>query len=205
MDAMTRFSRLLILAAFAALASGCPPAETQPSPTTSQLQIIRVRLIPNATQVYVTATANPILSISTDPARHELAFPKGQPVLVSLTPTGWQIGGLQFGGGVLTLSPSLDGTLSVNNAAYHGDFRFAPNDTGSFDCINDVEIDDYLKGVLARELYPSWPIEAYKAQAVVARTYALYTARTDGLTRSWDVYADTRSQVYGGISGETDK
>ena len=42
---------------------------------------------------------------------------------------------------------------------------------------------------------PSWPLEALKAQAVAARTYAITTAKSAG----FDHYADTRSQVYGGV------
>ncbi|CAA9493863.1 MAG: SpoIID, partial [uncultured Solirubrobacteraceae bacterium] len=57
-----------------------------------------------------------------------------------------------------------------------------------------------VRGVVAWESPSSWPIEALKAQAVAARTYAITTSKGgDG----WDQYADTRSQVYGGISAET--
>ena len=46
----------------------------------------------------------------------------------------------------------------------------------------------------------SWPLEALKAQAVAARTYAITTSKGgDG----FDQYPDTRSQVYGGIGAET--
>jgi stage II sporulation protein D len=75
----------------------------------------------------------------------------------------------------------------------------------TFDVVNDVDVDGYLKGVLTKELYPSWDIETYKAQAIVARTYALYESRAVGARRYWDVYADTRSQAYGGMAAETDK
>jgi stage II sporulation protein D len=202
---MTAIARMLVLAALTVLATGCPPETESSAPATADVQTIRVRLIENVDQVFVSATANPVAFTASDPQRHILAFPPGQLITLALTPSGWMIGSLHYGSGVLTLSPSSDGSLSVNQIPYHGSLRFVPNDSGRFDCINDVQIDDYLKGVLARELYPSWPIEAYKAQAVVARTYALYTARTDGITRDWDVYSDTRSQVYGGIAGETEK
>ena len=66
--------------------------------------------------------------------------------------------------------------------------------------INVVGLDDYVRGVVSRESPASWPLEALKAQAVAARTYAITTSKGgDG----FDQYADTRSQVYGGVGAET--
>ena len=72
-----------------------------------------------------------------------------------------------------------------------------------FDAVNDVEVDDYLKGVVPAEMYSNWHLEAFKAQAVAARTYALYESRTGGVGRYWDVFPDVRSQMYGGLDRET--
>jgi stage II sporulation protein D len=57
-----------------------------------------------------------------------------------------------------------------------------------------------VRGVVAGEMPSSWPLEALKAQAVTARTYALATRKTTGL---FDQYPDTRSQVYRGVTGES--
>jgi stage II sporulation protein D len=59
--------------------------------------------------------------------------------------------------------------------------------------------------VLPRELPADWHPEAYRAQAIAARTYAIYEARTSGSSAHYDVHADVRSQVYGGIAAETSK
>jgi stage II sporulation protein D len=143
--------------------------------------------------------------MSVQSMQRALIFPARGSIAVSRVPGGWHIGSLNVSGSVLALFPGSGGTLSVNDSAYRGSLRFVPLDDGGFDVVNDVEIDDYLKGVLAVELYRDWQLEAYKAQAVVARTYALYHSHTEGLGRYWDVYPDTRSQVYGGIAAETDK
>ena len=66
--------------------------------------------------------------------------------------------------------------------------------------INVLELDSYVRGVVAGEMPSSWPLEALKAQAVTARTYALATRKTTG---SFDQYPDTRSQVYRGVTGES--
>lgn len=65
--------------------------------------------------------------------------------------------------------------------------------------INVVGLEQYLAGVVAQEMPSSWPVEALKAQAVAARSYAL-SRRVTG--KVFDLYADVRSQVYGGIRGE---
>ncbi|MHB1244230.1 MAG: SpoIID/LytB domain-containing protein [Gaiellaceae bacterium] len=65
--------------------------------------------------------------------------------------------------------------------------------------INVVGLEEYLFGVVPREMPSEWPEEALKAQAVAARSYAL-NRRVGG--RGFDLFADTRSQVYGGIAGE---
>lgn len=65
--------------------------------------------------------------------------------------------------------------------------------------INDVGLDDYIKGVVPNESPASWPAAALKAQAVAARSYAL---ATDAGGAGFDQYDDTRSQVYVGKSTE---
>jgi stage II sporulation protein D len=68
--------------------------------------------------------------------------------------------------------------------------------------INVVGIEDYVRGVISKESPASWPTEALKAQAVAARSYALSTAASSG---NFNLYDDTRSQVYGGVAAETAK
>ncbi|HMX70192.1 MAG TPA: SpoIID/LytB domain-containing protein [Solirubrobacterales bacterium] len=70
---------------------------------------------------------------------------------------------------------------------------------GSLYLINNVPLNKYCRGVLAGEVIPSWPLETLKAFALAARSIGLSSKGThDG----FDVYPDTRSQVYGGISTE---
>lgn len=59
-----------------------------------------------------------------------------------------------------------------------------------------MDFEDYLKGVVVVEMYTGWPMEALKAQAIAARTYALwYVISNDGRGR-WDVDTTTRFQAY---------
>jgi stage II sporulation protein D len=72
---------------------------------------------------------------------------------------------------------------------------------GALNAINDVGIEGYVKGVVPNESPPSWPGDALRAQAVAARSYALASGVGGN---GYDVYDDTRSQVYGGMSSEVD-
>lgn len=66
--------------------------------------------------------------------------------------------------------------------------------------VRKIALDTYVRGVVSAEVSSSWPLAALEAQAVASRTYAL-TAHAGG-TR-FDVYADTRSQVYRGVAART--
>jgi SpoIID/LytB domain protein len=93
----------------------------------------------------------------------------------------------------------LPGTAPLElDRAYRGQLEVAV--TGKkLNAINVVGLEQYLAGVVAQEMPSSWPVEALKAQAVAARSYAL-SRRVTG--KGFDLYADVRSQVYGGIPGE---
>jgi len=81
---------------------------------------------------------------------------------------------------------------------YRGALDFRPG--GGMTVINRLKVDDYVKGVVAGEVPSSWHYQALRAQAVAARSYGLATRKRG---RSFDVYPDTRSQVYNGVNGET--
>ncbi len=84
--------------------------------------------------------------------------------------------------------------LAVDKA-YRGQIEVAV--TGQkLNAVNIVGLEQYLQGVVAQEMPSAWPDEALKAQAVAARSYAL-AHRLSG--KPFDLYADVRSQVYGGI------
>jgi stage II sporulation protein D len=81
---------------------------------------------------------------------------------------------------------------------WRGDLIVSATDK-SLSIVNSVPVDSYVRGVVSNEMPPDWPLEAVKAQAVAARSYAL--SHSHGA--SFDVFADTRDQVYGGIATET--
>jgi SpoIID/LytB domain protein len=66
--------------------------------------------------------------------------------------------------------------------------------------VNELGLDAYLRGVVPAEMPSSWPVEALKAQTIAARSYAARRLRPGEAT--YDVFDDTRSQVYRGSEGE---
>lgn len=81
---------------------------------------------------------------------------------------------------------------------YRGSFVVAASGP-NLSVVNSVSLEAYIRGVVSSEMPHDWPLEAVKAQAVAARSYALAHLRGG----AFDVYADTRDQVYGGIAAET--
>ncbi|SDW43701.1 SpoIID/LytB domain protein [Marinococcus luteus] len=109
-----------------------------------------------------------------------------------------------------SISTESDGTVQHEDTEYRGSLQFKKSDIDGtqsnwvMDVVNHVDIDDYLEGVVPYEMYSSWDEpEAFKVQAVAARAYALTQASPES---NFDVYDDTRSQVYHGIpTGPQDK
>lgn len=101
------------------------------------------------------------------------------------------------------LVPREGALIKVGPNRYRGSviLRLDPGQTVTV--VNDVGIEDYLEGVLPFEMDPDWPLEALKAQAVVARSFAYANMgkfRKDG----FDLTADTRSQMYKGVTAVND-
>ena len=84
---------------------------------------------------------------------------------------------------------------------YRGALETVPSESegGSLNVVNALAVDQYVKGVIPNESPPSWPMAELKAQAVASRSFAL-TAGVGG--NGFDLYADSRSQVYKGLESE---
>jgi len=93
---------------------------------------------------------------------------------------------------------------SARERGYRGLLRLAPTSTGLLRAINVLPMEAYLAGVVANELLKSWHVEAYKAQAVAARTFAIIQ-RNQKTRYDFDVYDSVLDQVYGGCGTETRK
>jgi stage II sporulation protein D len=96
-------------------------------------------------------------------------------------------------------SPGGDAVLQLKNRAYRGRLVVRPA-ASALRVVNVVALETYLPSVVGSEMPASWPLEALRAQAVAARTYALRQRRPD---QPFDLKATVSSQVYKGVEAET--
>ena len=94
----------------------------------------------------------------------------------------------------------VQGLIWFKKRSYRGDMMLIREKSG-ISLINRIGIESYLKGVLPHEINHRWPIEALKAQAVAARSYAIVKMRENG-NRIYDLDNSAYSQVYKGSPGE---
>jgi stage II sporulation protein D len=161
---------------------------------------VRVLLQPNDPYIRVRG-ATRVSGHRLKPSRTYVARVSGRSIVIR-TSSGKKVArvgnGARFTGSspLRLLGPCLNG---VTSGLYRGSIELR-TDLGGVSAINVLDLDSYIRGVVAGEMPSSWPLEALKSQAVAARTYALTTRKTDGL---FDQYPDTRSQVYRGVTGES--
>jgi len=91
--------------------------------------------------------------------------------------------------------------VEIENRKYHNVIQLLKNPARSLTVVNEIDVEDYLKGVLPWESNPDWPKEALKAQAVVSRTYAIFK-NIENRDFPFTLSADVGSQVYSGKSIE---
>jgi stage II sporulation protein D len=99
------------------------------------------------------------------------------------------------------VEPGGDGFIFIDDTWYRGKVLLTLVD-GKVTAINWVDLEAYLYSVLGSEMHANWPQEALKAQAVAARSFALYRRERAG-QNLYDVGATTGYQVYKGLSTES--
>lgn len=102
------------------------------------------------------------------------------------------------------LEPAEPGnTIQVGSKLYRARLRVRADEDSTVTAVAETAMEDYLLGVVPYEMEPDWPLEALKAQAVVARTYAYYNLGKHRRA-GFDLTSDTRSQMYGGLGKESE-
>ena len=125
-------------------------------------------------------------------------LPKGEKSVVQYrVKRGWARwttfpGAAEFTAGIQPMTLRLPHHATAD---YRGALRSVEKHT-----VNVLPLDRYVQGVVPREVPPSWPADAVRAQAVAARTYAAY--ERENATSYYDICDTTACQVYGGASAE---
>ncbi|HSS76825.1 MAG TPA: SpoIID/LytB domain-containing protein [Thermoanaerobaculia bacterium] len=102
-----------------------------------------------------------------------------------------------------SVAPVSGPSVRVQGKRYRGRMLVYLNDRGALNLINELPVEDYLRGVVPSEMGPELyhQLEALKAQAVAARTYTLRNLGEFG-REGYDICATPRCQVYGGMIAE---
>jgi stage II sporulation protein D len=106
-----------------------------------------------------------------------------------------------FQAGAIWIEPSNGGYVFVGDTWYRGRVLVVPT-SGGLTAVNYVNLDEYLYSVVGGEMGARFPMEALRAQAIAARTYALYQRQT-GANEVFDVGDTTKWQYYAGLDKET--
>jgi stage II sporulation protein D len=107
------------------------------------------------------------------------------------------------GRNVSSLVVSAPAAVLVNNRGYRGVIEVTPADKGML-VVNELPLEDYLVGLINCEISSQWPMEAIKAQAVIARTYALYQ-REVRRNAPYHLESTVLDQVYDGCDIEDNR
>jgi stage II sporulation protein D len=160
----------------------------------SPVKTVRVLLGETSGAVTITSTAPFKLRDATG-ATHDIAsgqFTVDPKLTAKLGPTG----AAQALPGPLTLQPGK-APLAYGKLPYRGSIQLQVV-SGHLQIVNVLSLDNYVRGVVTGEMPHEWPQAALEAQAVAARSYAVATLGAGKI-----LYTDQRSQVYGGVNGES--
>ncbi len=182
-----------------------------PGLTIEQKDIVRVGISNQNFSVYAHSEANFISlgDILITDLNNNLSYPSGTAVKIqaacgflNVFANGKQIIKNSKGPVVLTSDTQI-GISDLNRkgkpALYDGQFEIKMLDSGKFNIINVVSMQDYLKGVVPNEMPSTFQLEALKAQAIVARNYA---NRDINKNPNYDVVDSHMSQVYYGYNSQ---
>ncbi len=117
------------------------------------------------------------------------------------TPSNGGVSLSNWQGQQLWIEPVDGGYVWIDDRWYRGKTQLVRTEGGLL-AINHVNLEQYLYSVVGSEMVPSWPLEALKAQAVTARSYALYK-RSRSANPLYDLGDTTVHQVYKGVQSET--
>lgn len=159
---------------------------------------LKVALKEDVKQITVGSSTAAVVRDSTGKPLGEI---QGMSAFRAVASDGNQVKLGQWEASQLWIDPKDNGQVWIGDSWYRGDTRLI-NDDSDLTVVNQVNLEDYLYSVVGSEMVASWPLEALKAQAVAARSYALYK-HNRSRNPYYDLESTTASQVYKGIRSET--
>jgi stage II sporulation protein D len=105
--------------------------------------------------------------------------------------------------GLFWIEPTGKGFVYIGDRWFRGRILVVPTNKG-LTAVNWVDLEEYLYSVIGGEMNSKWPQEALKAQAIAARTYALYEREKQRNNPVYDLGdSPDRWQIYKGVSSES--
>ncbi len=179
-----------------------PPA--LPSKTARQSKkaiepIIRVNVTPGGVNSLQLDVRGRYRMISLD-TQEELAKENGlSRIVVTSTAKGLKLGSKQYSTKQIEIQPDQSPLIRVDDHLYRGRLRLFRRADGLISAVNVLPIEEYLSSVVDSEMPTKFPEAARQAQAIVARTYALYQVRHADPNALFDLFSSQRSQKYLGV------
>ena len=150
-------------------------------------ETIRIAILQNAELATVVSSAGLIVQ-----AQNDTVDATGQ-IIMEAGPSGLTVDGQLLRSNRLEVR-GRDGELIINGLTVGGRV-IVKRQNGKLLAINEVPLEDYVKGVVPSEMSAAWHPEALKVQAIATRTYALYKMRQNA-RKDFDVLASIKDQVY---------
>ncbi len=184
----------VLLAAVVLLACGTPARAWQGTGQPSDM--VRVGLLLGQESLTITC-AGPFDLLDVESGRRE-TLEAGR-LTARATPGGLELDGVGYGATVRLVPRGA--LLQLGGRPYRGLIELRRTAVGRVTAINEIDLEEYLYGVVRSEMDPRWPPEALRAQAIAARSLAVQSAGRFA-AEGYDVRATTDSQVYGGVAAE---
>ena len=161
---------------------------------------ISVGLSQGIYEVQLSATNGKLYVYENPEQKPILVVPQGGTLDVRMMREQLVVNGREIKGERLVIQPETSGFIQVNHAPYRGYIAILKR-TG-LTVVNYVLVEDYLYGVVPKEMPPSWNAEALRAQSVAARTFALKNRKSHS-AEGFDLCSTSHCQVYEGMPAET--
>ena len=159
---------------------------------------VKIGLAINQTEIPLTLSGSEkILDLSQ--ATPRTIFNAGDLLLLSCNGETITLNDLPVGTGPILVLPDSD-WLTWNSRKYRGEFLISVQN-GKLNLVNRLSLEEYLQGVIPKEVVAGWPMAVLKAQAIAARTYTLASLQRHH-ENNFDLCTSEHCQVYGGASAE---
>ncbi len=215
---MPRRLQVVAVAVFALLIAGLAIRTSLDSPMTSKLVVrtasksrefsersrvgeplIRVNVTPGGVDSFRLQVRGPSELKSLDKDEQLVERLNNSTITVSSTKSGLRLGSRQYSTNQLEIVPVQSPAIRVNGHLYRGTIRLFLRKDGKVSAVNVLPIEDYLASVVDSEMPAKFPEAAREAQAIVARTYALYQKEQADPHSVFDLLSSQRSQKYQGV------